>query len=1185
MAHIFRFHKGRNNNIIDWRASDKIQPGDVGEVLDKTNVLSSAAGTSIPTPIARMYLFKTAFEIVAAQIRRNALESHSIYAGLVSETLDLLELLYKCGSDSNRFRFQRWSFDNSQHDDHAVLQFFGHQHGHRLLAQSFKQAAAQSPFDNKIEIILIYYRENNTEILLGGTSPFTFVFTTPNFKRKFRERGFRPINGMTLEDVLFSPNYKQLHERDESFIKYIESLATSQQKPSFSGFAEYVENERNRYYQKFNGTIASLQDIQFDDMPLSICNINLKQITEEDYRQRINQYSDFKMSLPADTSYTGTLTPLFLLHEMAYDGNYTSPTSRWSPTTRVSEIEYPEAQYPITRLDDIMMRELPGLDGLNYPFLSSFDFFERCLIKLPEYELNEERFITLTAKQGFLYPIKPIFFHFFPISRIADYVSIETGRDQDRNDTITVILRIPITGATIRNREFVCRRTYGTESRENRIYPIITYSGILGIYPFTKTKQSALAHLNKYTVASYEKTNVPTQLESIRFLKNTAIEPVHANPVARSEYKSANTKTSYYLVPESFDIIQLNFLRNDSNCGGLILPRFKEVSNGREEYIYAIDFGTSNTHVEYGRVYNGSVTDTAAFSIDERSMQMYLLNKPKLTNSDSGSERYNDYERSMGGTVDAARTVTLREFVPFQIGTQKSASVKFPFRTATYESDNFLNNYANNRLFLDANIGFNLDEDILADYTKYTTNLKWLLEMSANDQFNINRVSMFFRQLLLMIRTKILLEPENPGDITRLKIAVSFPISMGNDLKNKILGIVNTQKDEILGSNSIGLKEVTESIAPYYQLRYENTNIQNDSYCNIDIGGGTTDVVLINQNTSDLKELFCFCTSFRFAGKELWSSGDNQFQIMNNGFVEYYKHFIEQNHPKLYSLLSRLLNSKNNRTEDVVSFLFNKPEYKFGDIFSENKDLKTVLVIHYCAILFYVTRYAQKNNVDLPRTVSFSGKGSEYLSFIFPSNNDLKGFTQKMLSIFSGQQVRSDFVLERSREPKVITAKGSVHYANEKIYQNDDNWALNIKSESQEKRLTLKEVGYKGFKDFSNEEKAVVYGDLLQNNDLFADLINNVADFLRLLFDNSELCELISKRLQIKDFARHKDFFIPKNVNIVNEGNLRDSLKSVLIGLNPTDKISDTPFFFPLNQLLIKFSKHIVSSSINPQKQ
>ncbi len=79
MPHIFRFHKGRNNNITDWKASDKIEPADVREIMDKTNIPTTSAGSSIPTPIARMFLFKTAFEIMAAQVGDDQVESKSVY--------------------------------------------------------------------------------------------------------------------------------------------------------------------------------------------------------------------------------------------------------------------------------------------------------------------------------------------------------------------------------------------------------------------------------------------------------------------------------------------------------------------------------------------------------------------------------------------------------------------------------------------------------------------------------------------------------------------------------------------------------------------------------------------------------------------------------------------------------------------------------------------------------------------------------------------------------------------------------------------------------------------------------------------------------------------------------------------------------------------------------------------------
>lgn len=1162
MPHIFRFHAGRNNNIYDWTKSDRIQPADVRDVMDKTNILTSSAGTSIPTPIARMFLFKTAYEIVAAQVRDNNTYNKGIYSGLVSETLDLLELLYKSGSDENKFRYQKWSFDNSQQDDNVILNFFGNDHGHRLLAESFKQAASQSPFNNKIEITLIYYKEGNKEILLGGTSPFTFVFTSPNFSRKMRNRGFRAIAGLVSNDILFDADYKQLHERDDAFIKYIEGLAhTPSISTSFSGFMEYVINTRNRHHNRFNGILGNLQDIQFNDTPLSVSNIHLKQLSEADYKLNINQHSDFKIELPSDTNYNDTLNPIFLLDKMSYEGQYTSPNSHWAPTIKISENQYPE-----TTIDEIKQRELPGIDGFSYPFLSSFDFFERCLIELPQYILNNDRFHCLVDNQKYIYPIKPIFFHFFPLNKINNYVSVE-----EKNGSVTFIITIPVFGPTKGRRNFTIRKTYETDT-------IIQYNGILGFFPFTKATQTNLLQINKYTVASYEKTNETILLETVKFIKRSGIHTISTAPFQRANYEKMNIKSNYYLINESFEIVQLNFRKDNANCGGIIIPKFKEVENGTEEYVYALDFGTSNTHVEFGRVVNNKVTETQPFSIDEKGMQMVLLNKPREIVLNDGAERYNDYEY-IGQKLAAAKQLVLREFIPFQIGNQKSASVKFPFRTATCDNNSFISNPSNNRLFLDSNIGFNIDNDAIDESIRYKTDLKWLLEKANTDQLNINRVSIFFRELLLMIRTKVLMEDNNlSGDISKLKIALSFPISMGPSLKNQLIKIFDKERIDVLGNNSVPIREVTESIAPYYQLKYINPNIQNDSYCNIDIGGGTTDIVLIDRNPSNFNELNCYCASFKFAGRQLWSSGANEFNLQDNGFVSYYKSFIERTDNKVFNELQRLLNSSSNKTEDIVGLLFSKPEYKFVDIFTECKELKVVLLIHYTSILYFITKLAQLKNVELPRTVSFSGKGSEYLSLVFPSNNDLKGYTQKVLSIFAGKPTRNDFNIERSEQPKVITAKGSAHFANEKIMQDDDDWNNETTNNSNEKKLKVIESNYKGFKDISLETNSLTYSKLAANVDLYNDIMSNLLEFLNLLFDNEELCNSINKRLEIKDFAKYKQFFIPQNGSFNHEGKLRDSFFATLSSMNPSDTINDSPFFFALNYSLIELSREIAST-------
>ena len=1195
MSYIFRFHKGTKTGILDWQASNRITPNDVKEVMDKTNTLSSAAGTSIPTPIARMYLFKTAFEIVASQLQDNKVERKSIYAGLVSEVLDLLELLYKCGGDSNKLKYKRWVFNSVQNSKEAD-NFFGSGAGHKLLAESFKQAASQEPFNNKIEITLIYYKENGKEILIGGTSPFTLVFTSPNFKRKMKDKEFKRIAGLVTDDYLFDNDYKQLQERDGAFIKYIENLKSEMgNKKSFEGFIDYVSKTKNRYENAFDKTRPNLEEIRYEGGNfLEADGIELKQLKESDYQQQIASESDFKIELPEGSHYDakGSLPPLFLIDRMTHQGQYISSARHWSERTRVIANNYPE-----TTVEEIKERELPGVDGFKYPFLIEQDFFEIKLIQYDGYTQNNEYFISLSDNQHFLLPIKPIFFHFFPIKYITKYIEIKKT-DED----VEVTIKIPIYGPTKSKRQLHISKKFIVDD-------ILVYSGILGIFPITKTNDKDLSFINKYTIASYEKINAANTLEEVKFYKEGEYEDNILNQPQkqkRAEYDVFKMRTAYYQVENSFDIIQLNFKYGAASCGGLILPIFKEVKKGTEEYIYAIDFGTTNTHIEYSNVKNSrEVVKTLPFTITEKEMQMVMLHKPKERVEDDGASRYKDYENGFGVELKQARIMALREFVPFEIGPQKSASVNFPFITATCENQSFINDpKKNSRLFIDANIGFHLIQDSFdlsntesIQRPTYTTNLKWALEENVTKEDSQQRVRIFFRQLLLMIRTKAILENSDTkrADISKLKVVLSFPLSMGKDLKKKLVEIFTEEKKEIIDKNFSAksnesenpIIEVTESIAPYYELKHNdgNSNIESESFCNIDIGGGTTDLAVINPSKDNM-ELECHCCSFKFAGQQLWGSGNNPYRRNENGFVAYYKDFINKNDNHLSRALEGLLDdSFTIRTEDIVGILFTSPptnsglkSYRFTEIFADKPELRVVLFVHYAAIIYYLCKFLLLKEKQIPRNLSFSGKGSQYINLVFANEKDLLYITRKLIILFSGLTPRNDFAIRMEKNPKAVTAKGSVCFAAEKIKVEEGYEGLPT-TPGNEKKIVIYDGIYKGFADATLESNAITYSSL-RDEKYFTEVINSQTDFLNKLF-TTEISNDLYKLTSVRNFLQYKSFFIPSNVSLLEEGVLRDSFLMTLNHKNGVNPVSDSPFFFALSYALIKLSKQIANESVN----
>ena len=62
---------------------------------------------------------------------------------------------------------------------------------------------------------------------------------------------------------------------------------------------------------------------------------------------------------------------------------------------------------------------------------------------------------------------------------------------------------------------------------------------------------------------------------------------------------------------------------------GIIVPQWK-ISSGSSEFIFAIDFGTSNTHIEYAIV--GSKV-SEPFDISYKDRQLYKLNEYLLANT------------------------------------------------------------------------------------------------------------------------------------------------------------------------------------------------------------------------------------------------------------------------------------------------------------------------------------------------------------------------------------------------------------------------------------------------------------------------------------------------------------------------------------------------------------------------
>lgn len=204
-----------------------------GETLNR---LSSV----FPTPFARLYLFEYAFREINFYNTHLFPNVGTTAHLLVSQCLDLLEFIYLYAEDS-RFGITEWDMNDecSKLNNSGDLQL-------KLLGKSLKSTFEEITPSLSHRIFLFTW----DDVVLGGTSPYTLVYTSPNTMRILHERGlsFRGLNGEILfDDTKATP----LYMRAEEFQQFIYNIygGDSENTVPYAEFKEYIKNN-NHYYKE-----------------------------------------------------------------------------------------------------------------------------------------------------------------------------------------------------------------------------------------------------------------------------------------------------------------------------------------------------------------------------------------------------------------------------------------------------------------------------------------------------------------------------------------------------------------------------------------------------------------------------------------------------------------------------------------------------------------------------------------------------------------------------------------------------------------------------------------------------------------------------------------------------------------------------------------------------------------------
>lgn len=1116
MAYAFRIHEPKQAGdpapmaaagMNGWESTAHIQ----GNLLRNIELGggTNRMGTSIPSIFARIFLFRGAFEALSGCPMATLMGVNSD-TKLVSECLDLIEFLYQHGNDP-KLVVKHWNAAGQIRAlrDDAYSE-------HTKLAKVLEDEIALHPELN--DIFLFFWKDVTSgdmtprEFLIGGTSPYTLVFTSPNWQRCVTKNSFsfQRLNGNTMFDT---SGIESLRSRDSEFKDMLYSLrmayhgTLTNQSREFLGYITTIWNDEGNPTPTANNPASFLvafncvrdnvgADVYSAQLPLCY---KLVVPTASGYEiiPKSGRYANYT----ANDGTAVTLPRPLALNSNGLNGVLYVGKATWNAgSCRINEA--------VIRGQEMHQRMLPGAMGVQYPFLIWSDFLEDKIIKLP-YTVNSNSFETaFNGDTQYILPLKRNFFKYFNIEDINQVACKGTNKRLveiiAEGADVTVTINVPIADAT--HKVITLEKKYSGED-------IVDGNFLLGFFPFYRSNNDAM---NRYSIMN---------CGSGARLNFVSIGNLDANVVATSNVRTPDGRitkqTEYYLLKSSFDLVEVTI----GDAKGVIVPKMKKVGHVANHYKFAVDFGTSNTYIACST--DGGATQRT-FEIGDNNQQTVFLNSTNKIGELSVMSSYMD-----------------REFMPVHLG--YGFSMSYPTRTATCETANFETVAPD--LFGNISIGFNMMREPNAmNSFKYKTGLKWLLEQHPGDAHHTNRVKYYFLQTLWMLKNESFM---NDGD-DNFDVYITFPEAMIN--KDALMTLWIWARNELnIGCTFFYGTQYSESIAPY---NFMAPVIGGSSYLNIDIGGGTSDLLFVNKDAAGNIASAHYSSSI-FAADDLWGDG---IQItaggrLQNGFVDYVLTQIDAAAGVISDAVLQPLNALRNgvttSSADVMGYLFKyDADLNTSAIIRGQRNLYSIVFIHYAALMYNVARLINKLGINIPVKLSFTGMGSKYINLISTDSNIIKNLTVLLLRKYTGQDVDPAFeiISDPNVDVKEITAKGVLN-------------GLALVENFKIPEGVLKPVVDYGFDGVDH----LTYNDVRTNNvrnaalgsfNKFIDSLQH-ADFVN--FVHGQFGLTISNGL-IADLRRFaKDSFATMSANIPVQH----------AALN----VTETLFYWPLKNSLVELSK------------
>lgn len=929
--------------------------GDFQNVIDPLaagNVGINKPASSIPSMFARILFFRTAYQSVAV----TPTATNTVYAKFVSDSLDLLEDLFN----------RKEGMEICQWNKTVQLNALN---GIPVLRNALD--SQMKKFIPTVEDILLVKENGN---IIGGTSPFTVVYTSPNWNNsratqmlvtrtpKFREFMYR-----------LAAAYSTVASMRE-FVLFINNSRMLDSDYNTTGFAG-LWTPTNLYsayppYQLPNNTPAIIDPVT----NLQLCGRNTQQFS-----------SDFFLD-SSIKPFNEATTPLFIDCGIHPNLNY------YDGRTGVN-IQFVESE--ISNGDEIA-QTLPNCT-FTHSFISPIYFFEGYLLKVP-YNINKDRWLNVIDVDGgsCFMPLKPMFFKYFKIQDLGTIFSFSVDPLQKK---VTVTLKVPVRNNDGTRKNIIeVRKDYSFDN----IKSIDEFSNYytIGVSPFYRS--------GRHFVLRQEAGSVSES--KLEFHKVGDVNPIE-EVTGATRTDATESRTTYYEVKDDFDYVRVSWPAGH----GILVPVYKSektgsdksVKSGNEKYYYGVDFGTTNSHIAFTHTTGNAAQ---SFNVNEFALQVEYLSADGKTGDDNGVL-----------LTDAAR-----EFLP----SNHDASFSFPIRTVVSNKGEL---DVNSKLFNDISIGFRYSKE----YTQmpfYYKDLKWDFNRSIIAPEVKARVRIFCEELLWIIKNHWMLQEDAKHSETP-EIRLTYPLAMGN--WKSLLQVWQAAYVSVFGVDAQTatrkIESVTESLAPCRNAMNQD-GATSQGILNIDMGGGSTDLQYYFEDQKSTKSIYC---SVLFAGDDLWGKGYEHTGsvlgrgVTSNAFTRFADEKLQNAQIVVGSKAVTYTQLRFTDPKEKIDCLLKDTQYNFINALQNPQDnaCRKIMYLHYASILWHVAKWLKANGVEkFPKYISFTGLASKYLDLLFDTDVRFDAFTKKLLEMFYGNNV--DYIkIKKESSPKNITAEGAALYA------------------------------------------------------------------------------------------------------------------------------------------------------------